>query len=224
MKKVLNIIKKILTYSLFIVAICMMCFTIISVSILNRNDISILGYKAFIVLSDSMSATDFSSGDVVITKEVDPSTLKVGDIISYSSQNEENYGAIVTHKIREITKDVDGNPGFITYGTTTDTNDEDIVTYSNVVGKYETSLPKVGAFFNFLKTIPGYIVCILFPFMILIISECVNFFKLFKEYKNEKKKELQLKQTEIEEEREKSKEMQKELLELKAKLAKLEND
>lgn len=67
-----------------------------------------------------MSKTDFDAGDLVLVKEVkDYSTLKEGDIISYISQNTENYGEVVTHKIRRITTDVSGEPGFITYGTTT---------------------------------------------------------------------------------------------------------
>ncbi len=129
----------------------------------DRADRSLFGYKAFIVLSDSMSATDFDAGDLVLVKEVDPAVLQAGDIISYQSTNTENYGEVVTHKIRELTTDAQGNPGFITYGTTTDTNDENIVTYSFVLGKYQTRLPGVGRFFQFLKTTPGYIVCIFTP-------------------------------------------------------------
>lgn len=144
MKKALNIIKSIFTWLVVALAVCMMIFTVVSVNTFDRSDRSIFGYKMFIVLSDSMSKTDFNAGDLVLSKEVDPSTLQVGDIISYQSTNEENYGAVVTHKIRELTKDAEGNPGFITYGTTTDTNDENIVTYSFVLGKYQTRLPGVG--------------------------------------------------------------------------------
>lgn len=69
-----------------------------------------------------MSATDFDAGDLVLVKEVDPATLQAGDIIAYQSTNTENYGEVVTHKIRELTTDANGNPGFITYGTTTNQN------------------------------------------------------------------------------------------------------
>ena len=169
MQKALHIIKNIFVWLVVALAVCMMIFTLVSVNTFDRADRSLFGYKAFIVLSDSMSKTDFDAGDLVLVKEVDPSTLKEGDIISYQSTNTENYGEVVTHKIRELTKDAEGNPGFITYGTTTDTNDENIVTYSFVLGKYQTRLPGVGKFFQFLKTTPGYIVCIFLPFLILIL-------------------------------------------------------
>ena len=59
MKKALNIVKKILVTLVFLVAVAMMVFTIVSVTTFDRTDRNLFGYKAFIVLSDSMSKTDF---------------------------------------------------------------------------------------------------------------------------------------------------------------------
>lgn len=191
MKKALGIIKNVFTWLVVALAVCMMIFTVVSVNTFDRNDRNIFGYKMFIVLSDSMKKTDFDAGDLVLVKEVDPSTLQVGDIISYQSTNAENYGETVTHKIRALTKDAEGNPGFITYGTTTDTNDENIVTYSFVLGKYQTKLPGVGKFFQFLKTTPGYIICIFLPFLLLIVMQGVSSIRLFRKYKKEQQSELQ---------------------------------
>ena len=191
MKKTLHIIKNIFVWLVVAVAVCMMIFTVVSVNTFDRADRSIFGYKAFIVLSDSMSATDFSAGDLVLSKEVDPSTLQVGDIISFQSTDPDNYGEVVTHKIRELTTDAEGNPGFITYGTTTGTNDENIVTYSFVLGKYQTKLPGVGKFFQFLKTTPGYIVCIFLPFLLLILLQGINSIRLFRRYKQEQLAEIE---------------------------------
>lgn len=224
MKKTLHIMKKIFTWLVAVLAISMMAFTIISVNTFDRNDRSLFGYKAFIVLSDSMSKTDFDAGSLVLVKEVDPSTLQVGDIISYQSTNAENYGEVITHKIRELTTDAQGNPGFVTYGTTTDTNDENIVAYNTILGKYDMSLPGVGKFFQFLKTTPGYIVCILLPFMALIIMQGLNSIQLFRKYKEEQLAELKAERMQIEKERNESQEMMKELLKLKDKLYNESND
>ena len=191
MKKVFHIIKNIFVWLVVALAVCMMIFTVVSVNTFGRTDRSIFGYKAFIVLSDSMSKTDFNAGDLVLVKEVDPATLKAGDIISYQSTNTENYGEVVTHKIRELTTDAEGNPGFVTYGTTTDQNDKNIVTYSFVLGKYQTKLPGVGKFFQFLKTTPGYIVCIFLPFLLLILVQGINSIRLFRQYKKEQLAELE---------------------------------
>ena len=209
MKKVFNILKNIFVWGIVLLSIFMMIFTIVSVTTLNNNERSLFGYKAFIVQSDSMSKTDFSAGDVILAKEVDPATLKEGDIITFQSQNNENYGEIVTHKIRSLTTDSQGNPGFITYGTTTDTNDETVVTYNFILGKYTKAIPNVGRFFHFLKTVPGYITCILIPFLILIFNQLFNCIKLFRKYRNQ----------EIEEERRQSAEMMKEIQALREQLA-----
>lgn len=225
MKKALHILKNIAVWLVVALAVCMMVFTVVSVNTFDRTDRSIFGFKAFIVLSDSMSATDFDAGDLVLVKEVDPSTLKEGDIISYQSTNTENYGEVVTHKIRELTKDENGEPGFITYGTTTDENDEKIVTYSFVLGKYQTKLPGVGQFFQFLKTPPGYIVCIFLPFLLLILVQGLNSIQLFKRYKKEQLAELEAQREQeraelaAERERLQSQQMMAELLQLKKELS-----
>lgn len=178
--KILKILRAAAVWLIVALAACMMIFTVVSVATFDRADRNLFGYKAFIVLSDSMSKTDFNAGDLVLVKAVDPATLREGDIIAYTSQNSANYGETVTHKIRKLTTDANGDPGFVTYGTTTDTDDEIIVTYPYVLGKYEKHIPKVGMFFQFLKTTPGYIVCILIPFLLLILSEgirCICFGK-----------------------------------------------
>ena len=201
----------------------MMIFTIVSVTTFDRADRNLFGYKTFIVLSDSMSKTDFNAGDIVFVKGVDASTLKEGDIISYASQNSHNFGETVIHKIRRLTSDAEGNPGFVTYGTTTDTDDETVVTYPYVLGKYTGHLPKVGAFFQFLKTTPGYIVCILTPFLLLILFQGLNCIKLFRRYKQEQLDEMQAEREKIEAERLESQKMMQELLALKQQLEEKEN-
>lgn len=220
--KALKIIGRMITWAIVILAVCMMVFTIVSVSTFDRADINLFGYKAFIVLSDSMSKTDFDAGDLVLVKEVAPSTLKEGDIIAYTSQNALNFGETVTHKIRKTTTDADGNPGFITYGTTTDTDDETIVTYEYVLGKYQTHIPQVGKFFQFLKTTPGYIVCILVPFLILILIEGIRCISLFKKYKSEQQAELQAEREKLEADRAETRRMMQELLAMKKEMAQLQ--
>ena len=217
--KVLKIIRSIFVWLMVALAVFMMIFTIVSVSTFDRADRNLFGYKAFIVLSDSMSKTDFSSGDLVLVKEVDPSTLKEGDIIAYTSQDTSDHGETVTHKIRKLTTDANGEPGFVTYGTTTDTDDETVVTYPYVLGKYSSHIPKVGTFFQFLKSTPGYIVCILIPFLLLILLEGIRCIRLFRKYKAEQQAELQAERDKIEADRAETQRMMQELLQMKAQMA-----
>lgn len=218
MGKVLKILKSIITWTLVVISIGVMIFTVVSVTTFDKADRDIFGYKAFIVLSDSMSKTDFDAGDLILVKETDPATLQVGDIIAYTSTNTENYGDTVTHKIREITTDANGQPGFITYGTTTEENDANVVTYEYILGKYEKCIPNIGTFFQFLKTTPGYICCIFIPFMILIGIQAMNTVSLFRKYKKEQQEELEKEREAIAKERAESQKMMEELLKLRDQL------
>ena len=219
MKKVWSIIKTVFLWLLVLMAVTMMVFTVVSVNTFDRNDRDIFGMRFYIVLSDSMSATDFDAGDLVLVKEVDPTTLQEGDIIAYQSQNSENYGQTVTHKIRAKTWDKNGNPGFITYGTTTGVDDETVVTYPFILGKYQMALPGVGTFFQFLKTTQGYIVCILIPFLLLILYQGLNCVKIFKLYKAEQMAELQAEKDALVAQRKQTEDMMVQLLAMQQQMA-----
>ena len=218
MKKTLSIIKNVFVWLIILLAVFMMIFTVISCTTFNRNDRSFLGFKMYIVNSDSMAVTDFKAGSLIFVKEVDPATLKEGDIITFMSQDTDSFGETITHKIRTVTTDAQNNPGFITYGTTTNTNDKTIVTYPYILGQYKSHISGIGNFFNFLKTTPGYFVCIFTPFMLIILYEGIKFFNLFRRYKKEQMEELQNEKDKIEAEKLENAKMLEELKALKAQL------
>ena len=218
MKKALQILRTTLVWLVVLLAVFMMIFTVISVTTFNRNDRDLFGYKMYIVNSDSMAATDFKAGALILVKEIDPSTLKEGDIITFMSQDPDSFGETVTHKIRRLTTDAEGNPAFVTYGTTTGVDDETVVTFPYVLGQYQKQIPGLGIFFNFLKTTPGYFVCIFTPFMLIIIYEGVKFFNLFRQYKQEQMEQMQAERDQIQAEKEENAKMLEELRALKAQL------
>lgn len=186
MKDAWNSAQNILTKVLTGLTVCILIFTMISVMFFEKNDRSLLGFKFFTVLSDSMAATDFSAGDLIIARNVkDPSTLAEGDIISFISQNSESFGQVVTHKIRTATYDSDGDPGYITYGTTTGNDDQAVVTYPYILGKYVGRIPKLGMFVTFQKQPIGYVISIALPFLLIIAYQAMNCMVLWKQYQYE---------------------------------------
>ena len=217
--KVLKVLKNVFTWLLVAAAVCMMVFTVVSVTTFDRNDRDLFGYKAFICRSDSMKATDFAAGDLVFVKEVSPATIKEGDIISYRSEDPDTFGETFTHKVRSLITDENDQPCFITYGTTTGVDDELPVKYTQFQGIYKFDIPKLGTFFSFLKTTPGYFICIFLPFMLLILMQGLNTVKLFRKYKKEQMEEMTAEREKLEEERKQTAEMMKELQALKEQLA-----
>ena len=228
-KKILNIALKVVTWLLVAFTIFMMIFTVVTVTTVDRNDRSIFGVKFYIVQTDSMSLSEnnkdmdvhFNARDIVLIKDVkDKTTLKEGDVIAFLSMNEDNRGETVTHMIREVKKNEDGKVlGYVTYGTNTGTDDKVLVEPEYVLGQYSGKLPGVGNFFAFVKSTPGYIVCILVPFLLLILYNGVNVIRLFRKYKREQMEAMQAEKEKLEAERAENQRMMQELLELKAQLS-----
>ena len=229
-KKTLNIALKVATWLLITFTVLMMIFTIVTVTTVDRNDRGIFGYKFYIVLTDSMSPSEnnkdmdvhFDAGDIVIIEEVDDRTnLQPGDIISFMSTNSDSYGQTITHMIREVQKTEQGKViGYVTFGTNTGVNDEALVAPEEVLGVYSGKLPGVGNFFEFVQSTPGYIVCILVPFLLLILYNGVNVVILFRRYKREQTEALKAEKDQINAERAENQRMMQELLALKAQLEK----
>ncbi len=240
-----DVIKLIFTWIVVLAAVGMMAFTIFSVTTFDRNNRAIFGYKLFIDLTDSMSPDYFNAGDIVIVKKVDDvSKIKAGDIIAYQSLMEgETYGKAITHMVRYTSADAEGKSAikklvedktagirfasnedqfkihFLTYGSATGSNDAVIVSEDFVLGQYVGRLPRVGYFFQYLKTPIGYIICILVPFLLLIGMQGLNCIKIFKKYKKEQTAALAAERASLEAERAESQRMMSEIMALKAQLA-----
>ena len=213
MKKALSIAGKILTILIAVFSVGVMIFTIVSVNTIGK-DAALFGYKPYIVTSNSMQDT-FQAGDLTVSKQVDPATLEPGDIVTFRSIDPVNYGQVVTHKIKSITT-YEGEPAFVTYGTTTGVEDAYPVPFSQVLGQYQFRLPGMGNFFYFLKSTAGYVTVILLPFLLLIILQAVKFFKLVGQYKEEQRAELNTERAQLQAEREETQRMKQELERLRA--------
>ena len=227
-KKVLNISVKVVTWMLIAFTVFMMIFTIFTVSTVDKNERSIFGIRFYIVRSDSMSKSEknadldvhFNAGDIIMARELeDPTSLQPGDIISFLSVNTESYGETVTHMIREVRRDTAGKLiGYVTYGTNTGASDEKIVEPEYVLGQYAGKLVGVGNFFAFVKSTPGYIICILVPFLLLIAYNLFHVIRLFRQYKKEQNAAIDAERAEIADERRRNEQMLHELEALRAQL------
>lgn len=90
------------------------------------------GFSAFTVLSGSME-TEIPKGSLIITRQVDPDTLQVGDDITYMR----DATTTITHRIVEIVEDYQqtGQRAFRTQGVMNAEPDKQLVPAVNVVGK-----------------------------------------------------------------------------------------
>lgn len=100
---------------------------------------SVFGIKPFMVLSGSME-TEIRIGDLILTRVVDPSTLKVDDVIAFRDAE----GTVTTHRIIDIVVQ-DGVTYFITKGDNNNAQDRNLVEYEDVEGIYIGRIPGIGS-------------------------------------------------------------------------------
>ena len=136
------------------------------------NNSSILGYRVFTVATGSMEPV-YMVNDVILVKEVDPSTLKVGDDIAYLGNRDENKGLIITHRIIRIETNESGEIRYFLKGVNNEYEDPSIAG-SQIFGKV---LGKV-YFINFLnhvvKNIYGFFFLVFCPLVLVIFLEIAD--------------------------------------------------
>lgn len=171
-KKALKITGNVLTVAVAILVVIMTVLTVFSMVFNRDGTASVFGVQAYVVQSDSMTP-EFAAGDVIFSEEVNPEELVAGDIITFISRDSASYGQTITHCIREVTTH-NGELAFITYGIATGVDDGTPAAASDVLGRYAFRIAGLGSFFEFLKSVPGYIVCILLPFLVIIGLQIAN--------------------------------------------------
>lgn len=145
---------------------------------------SILGVEPFSVQSDSMSPF-FEKGDLVIDKKVDdPSTLEVGDVITFWTIID-GERVLNTHRIVSI-EDGGTFRYFVTKGDNNTMEDSMTVHQSEVVGKYVRHIKGLGTVLDFLQTSKGFFCIIVLPVFAFFLYYLVNFFRVFAQYNTAK--------------------------------------
>ena len=191
MKKVFGVIKKIfdviLTIGiiLFVLAVCLQRF--------SNDELSIFNYRMFTVVTGSMIPV-YDIGDVLVSKEVDVETIKVGDDVTYIGKTGTFKDKVVTHRVEKIETDADGKLVFYTKGIA-NTMVDPVVYSDQIYGKvvYETFI--LSAIYKCVGTPSGMFIFVIIPILYIIGSEMVHFM-LEKEEKRRNKIKEEKKSTE----------------------------
>ena len=147
--------------------------------------VRLIGYTPYTVLSGSMEPT-FHVGSLIYVKEVDPTTLKVGDPLTFTFSN----GTVVTHKIIDIIEaDTPSQLQFRTQGEANNTPDGEPVTVNRILGKPAFTIPYLGFVSNFVQNPPGTYITICFCAAILIFTFLPDFISEEKDKAEESEKE-----------------------------------
>lgn len=133
--------------------------------------------NAYVVETGSM-LPEIQIKDVVITKKVDASKLKKGDIITFISSDPRLPDITVTHRINEVYTDPNtGEIEFQTKGDNNNTVDATLAPDYTVIGKVIFKIPKLGFLQEFLVDMSGWIYVILIPCLTIISYDIMKLFK-----------------------------------------------
>jgi len=111
-----------------------------------------IGYRPAIVLTGSMRP-EIQPGDVTVYRDVEASSLKVGDVIMFRGIDAGSNNTTidnVTHRIIELHLD-DAVPYVITHGDANSEGSNEKVTVSQIQGRVEFVIPWIGIPLNFIR-------------------------------------------------------------------------
>jgi signal peptidase I len=121
------------------------------------------GYRIDVVYSGSMEPA-ISTGDLVITGPVAADGIRVGDVITFATPK-----GFICHRVVAIT----GAPPeqIVTKGDANRSPDQNPVAPGNVAGKLLFTIPLAGYLVNFVQTLPGLLLTILAPGLLIVGME-----------------------------------------------------
>ena len=136
-----NLAVKTIYYAIktIVTVILLMLLLVILVQKVSKNNLSVGGYRVFMIVSGSM-VPEYNIGDILVSKEVEPSTINLNDNVVYRGEKGDMAGITVTHKV--VGKSLqNGVYHFITKGVANEIADPEI-TQSQIYGKiiYKTVL------------------------------------------------------------------------------------
>jgi signal peptidase len=112
---------------------------VIIVQRVSNNNLSIGGFRVFMIVSESMKG-EYDIGDILISKKVGPDKINVGDNVTYLGEEKELKGLIITHKVVSKYSN-NGQAMFVTKGLANSVEDPEI-NYDQIYGKvvYKTCI------------------------------------------------------------------------------------
>lgn len=126
----------------------------------HENNISILGFRQYVVSTGSMEP-EYNIGDLIVIRETTKEEIKIGDVINYISETGID---TITHRVVDIIQK-DGQTYYKTKGDNNNSVDPELVNYSQVKGILVFKISKLGTVIT--KMFTGTGITILFAVIIL---------------------------------------------------------
>lgn len=165
---VLKLIGKILKWTMSIVIILIV--SVIVIQRVSNNKFTLGGYSIFTVVTESM-IPKYKVGDMLLARDVDVSSIKVGDDVVYMGRVGTFSGKIVTHQVVEIE---DGSPlKFHTKGINNMIEDP-VVDGEQILGRVVTKLTILSLISKLISNQYGFFFIIFVPIVVLVFGIIID--------------------------------------------------
>ena len=111
--------------------VALLLFVII-VQKVTHNNLSIGGFRIFMIISESMK-DEYEIGDILVSKNVPVEEINIGDNVTYLGEKMQLKGLIITHKVVEK-RQMGDETYFVTRGLANNVSDPEI-RYDQIYGK-----------------------------------------------------------------------------------------
>lgn len=166
--KIFKVITTIIKVAFLFVIIAYLAFILVQKIGDNK---SIGGYRVFTILTGSMKGV-YDINDIVLVKEVDKKTLKVGDDIAYLGEKDSYKGKIVTHRIINIENK--NNQMIIHTKGVSNILEDPVITNNKIYGKVESKLTFISLINKTIKNKYGFFFLIFVPLVLVIFLEIAD--------------------------------------------------
>ena len=139
-------------------------------------------FGAYVIASPSMVPT-IDTNDAIVIKRLDHDSYDVGDIITFSTIDNDYSTRMITHRIVEKETIGEENSNYVTKGDNNPIVDSSVVNTSAIYGKVLFRIPKIGYIQEFFLKPSNYFICLLIPAFIFVIYEVVRIFSILRQKK-----------------------------------------
>lgn len=134
-------------------------------------------FSLYTILSPSM-VPNINVYDVIVDINVTkPEDIKVGDVITFNSTATLTTGMTITHRVVDI-KTENGVYTYLTQGDANVSPDGAYVPFDHIYGKVLFRIPQLGRLQEFLGTKGGWLIVVVIPALLIIISDLLKIFRL----------------------------------------------
>jgi signal peptidase len=162
-------LNRLLSIGLFAVVVAMLAFSLISNFLIVAQGF----FAPFNIVSGNSMSPALQNDDAVVITASGQDELSVGDVVLFNDPD--NPQREIVHRIVAFQEE-EGSLYAVTKGDANPVPDPFLTPISRIQGKVSVTVPKLGIFLSFVRTPPGFIICIFCPLGLMVLYLLMRYY------------------------------------------------